>query len=87
MRRGTLSDADTLRLYEAGESLLALCVHEGLTPHSMIGRIGRARRARGYTINREPEHSIIDSMEAVDAAVRRLNRAIRALTRQHARAA
>lgn len=87
MRRGTLSDDDTLRLYEAGESLLALCVHEGMTPHGMIGRVGRARRQRGYTIARPSETTIIDSIEGVERAVRALNRAVRALHRQHARQA
>lgn len=45
-RRGTLSDAETLRLYEQGVAMIAICVKEGLTPYGVISRLGRARRER-----------------------------------------
>lgn len=86
MRRGSLTDHATVLLYEAGESMIALCIREGMTPGGMQGRIARGRKARGYTIVRAPETSIIDSIEAVADAMRKLERAIRALERQRGRA-
>lgn len=85
MRHGTLSDEQTLALYEAGESALALCIHEGLTPSSLTGRIGRARKRRGFTIPRQREARVIDSVEEVERAMRNLARAVRALARETAR--
>lgn len=86
MRNGTLSDLATVELYEAGESMIALCVREGMTPGGMQGRISRGRKARGYTIHRAHEASIIDSLEAVAQAMRKLETAIRRMERQRGRA-
>jgi hypothetical protein len=86
MRNGTLSDLATVELYEAGESMIALCVREGMTPGGMQGRIARGRKARGYTVRRTPESYIVDSLAAVDAALRELERAIRRMERQRGRA-
>lgn len=86
MRKGTLTDAETLRLYEHGAAMIALCVKEGMTPYGIISRISRARKHRaegvrgdGYRLRVRPPRKLVrqptfDSFDALRAAVDALER-------------
>lgn len=84
-RRGTLTDYETMMLYENGESLIALAVHEGLSPSGVWIRVQRARKKRGYTIRRRAPLTITDSLLAVAAACDRLDAAVQRLQRRSRR--
>lgn len=85
-RKGTLTDAQTLGMYEDGVSIIALCVHEGMTCYGVISRLSRARARRrrgirgpGYTLRarattRRVPQPTYDSFDALRAAVRALER-------------
>jgi hypothetical protein len=77
MRKGTLSDAQTLGMYEDGMSIIAICVHEGMTPYGVIGRLGRARKGRGRYVRARPKRpqETFTSFDALREAVERLERA------------
>lgn len=92
MRKGTLTDAQTLGMYEDGVSIIALCVHEGMTCYGVISRLGRARRERRDTLvkagrpnaarmrrTKGPQPTF-DSFDALRAAVRDLERHTRQLS-------
>lgn len=48
-RQGTLSDADTLRLYEGGVHAQDIAEREGCTAGAILARVSRARAARNRT--------------------------------------
>jgi hypothetical protein len=78
VRKGTLSDAQTLGMYEDGMSIIALCVHEGMTAYGVIGRLGRARKRRGQEFRRarrKAPQETFTSFDALREAVERLERA------------
>lgn len=78
MRKGTLTDAETLRLYEHGAAMIA--------PYGIISRISRARKHRaegvrgdGYRLRVRPPRKLVrqptfDSFDALRAAVDALER-------------
>jgi hypothetical protein len=72
-RKGTLSDAQTLGMYEDGVSIIALCVHEGMTCYGVTTRLTRARRKLATPRQRravaQPTYT---SFDALHAAVRAL---------------
>jgi hypothetical protein len=93
MRKGTLTDAQTLGMYEDGVQMIALCVHEGMTPYGIISRLSRARRARRLQVGPRRERHLravaprvrtqqppIDTFDALRAAVERLEATTRELT-------
>jgi hypothetical protein len=92
MRKGTLSDAETLRLYEQGVAMIAICIHEGMTPYGVISRISRARRGRMFARGRiatvrarqRTPQPTYDTFNALRAAVRALERETAKLERQAA---
>jgi hypothetical protein len=86
MRKGSLSDRETLRHYENGVSIIALCIHEAMTPYGIISRLGRARRERRgsrlpsskrriVVVRRRTPQPTYDSFEALRAAVAELSAA------------
>lgn len=80
MRKGKLTDAQTLGMYEDGVSIIALAVHEGMTAYGVIGRLGRARKARRAgrlsPVRRRVRapQPVYTSFDALRAAVRDLER-------------
>lgn len=75
MRKGTLTDAQTLGMYEDGMSIIALCVHEGLTAYGVIGRLSRARKLRKSPKRRaKVAQETFTSFEELRLAVERLER-------------
>jgi len=87
MRKGSLTDAQTLGMYEDGVSIVALCVHEGMTCYGVIGRLSRARKERRRVSpsaarrrTRTPQ-ATYDTFDALRAAVRSLEQTTKELTR------
>lgn len=77
MRKGTLTDTETLGMYEDGVSCIALCVHEGMTPHGVYSRISRERKRRHRKPAPRREAVAIDSWDALLAAVEKLKEVLR----------
>lgn len=87
-RRGTLTDAQTLRLYERGTPLIALCLKEGMTPYGILTRCSRERdrrRRRGALIRRKaPQQTytrvldLVEAMNELSATLERLYPSLRA---------
>lgn len=79
MRKGTLSDQETLAAYQDGTSIIALCLHEGMTVHGVIGRLARARRdwrdahPRKVLAKKAPSE-IVKSLREVREAMKALER-------------
>lgn len=81
MRKGTLTDAETLGFYEDGVSIIALAVHEGMTAYGVISRLSRARRERrgglsamrgGRVTRKRRDARPVDSWQALRRAVAQL---------------
>jgi len=79
MRKGTLTDTQTLTLYNNGESLITLAIHEGMTVYGVSHRLRRGRKALGLEgMNRPPsEYPTIDT---IDELVRQMNKLTRAVS-------
>jgi hypothetical protein len=79
MRKGTLSDQQTLDAYQKGTSVIALCLHEGMTVHGVLGRLSRARRSwrddhpRRVLAKKAPSE-IVASLREVRDAMKALER-------------
>lgn len=79
-RKGTLTDEQTLGMAEDGMSIIALCVHEGMSPYGIYGRIYRARRVsrtkalRARRQARKVPQPTITSFESLNRAVEDLRR-------------
>lgn len=81
MRRGQLTDAQTLSAYESGSSIVALAVAEGLSAYGVISRLSRARRRRGrgaaiLTRRARAARQPVDSWADLEASIARLQRSV-----------
>lgn len=82
MRRGQLSDAETLAAYErGGASIVAIAVAEGLSAYGVISRLGRERkrrRERGRAVlhRRRVARLEADTWEALQEQVERLRESV-----------
>lgn len=78
MRKGNLTDQQTLKLYRRGESLITLAIHEGMSVLSICSRLTRARKAIGEQgVKRKPSKlRPIDSVEELQSQFRELDRMI-----------
>lgn len=72
-RSGSLSDADTLRAYERGESPHDLAASEGCTAGAILSRVSRARRLRMEAAQRHQR----DMLSIANARQRRISGPVR----------
>lgn len=83
MRKGSLTDEQTLALYNEGESLITLAIHEAMTVFGIASRCARARKAVGLSgVPRAPsEYPPIDSIEALITQMNALTRHIKRMSK------
>lgn len=56
-RKGALTDAETLRAYEAGQDVHALAASEGVAESTILGRVSSARQERDRAVQRHHAHA------------------------------
>lgn len=79
MRKGTLTDHQTLMLYNKGESIITLAIHEGMSVFGCSARLTRARKTYGMVgTHRSPSKlAPIANVDTLAVQLRALERAVR----------